>query len=326
MISLLINDRSVTKLKRSIYLIITLFYLAIVGTIAIIFNIDNDVHITHDALWNIILIITAFYLVLLLYCLYQSHEYKKQQKIQLNLLKDDNINKYFKNNLIIDNLFKRIYELKNNNILLNEQQNKWIHDVKMPLTTLKLFIDNQRDALNEEQMRTLELIALDFENHINKKIMYDKINFEIDDYKILKVDLYDITTKVIKKFRPSLMFKNLHIELAIAPHAYIVSDYRTIQYSLEQIIDNVIKYAYNDTKVTIHFSEGVLAISNYGNTIASQDINRLFEHGYTGRNSINATTSSTGIGLYMVKKSLTHLMHEVSLTSTDNITTVKIKF
>lgn len=326
MISLLIKDRWVIKLKSRAYLVITVFYLAVIGTIMAVFTIDNDAQISIDALLNIILIITCFYLATLLYFLYKRYKYNQQERIQLHLLENDNLNPYFKNNLLVQHFFERIYELKNNSSSLNEQQNKWIHDIKIPLSTLKLFINNQRENLNQEQVRTLELIELDFENYINKKIMYDKINYEIDDYKIDRINLYDIVTKVIKRFRPSLMFKNINIDLNIPTDTKILSDYRTVQYSVEQIIDNIIKYAYNDTTVTIDFKDDVLATTNIGDTISSQDINRVFDDGYTGRNSINASISSTGIGLYMVKKSLTHLMHEVSITSKDNETTIRIKF
>lgn len=321
-----IKDRLVISLKNSIFAIITLFYFVIIGTIVGVFNIDNDAHITGDSLLNVVLIISAFYFMVFLYFLYEKYKYKQQEKIQLDLLNEDNLNPYFQNNKLIQHFFQRIYEHKKSNSLLNEQQNKWIHDIKIPLTTLKLFINNQNDSLSEEQIQTLELIELDFENHINKKIMYDKINFEIDDYKIAKINLYEIITKVIKHFRPSLTFKNINVELQVPKDTKIVSDYRTIQYSLEQIIDNIIKYAYNDSTVTINYHDDVLAITNEGDTISSQDINRVFDHGYTGRNSINASISSTGIGLYMVKKSLTHLMHDVSIESANHQTTIHMKF
>lgn len=313
-------------MKNNIFWPITIFYLLTIATITIVFSIDNDAYISQAALINLLLLISASYIVLLLYSLYKKYKYKQQLDMQLDLLKDDNLNPYFQDDILVEQFFQRIYEHKNKTILLNEQQNKWIHDIKIPLSTLKLFINNQSDKLTEEQIRTLELIELDFENHINKKIMYDKINFEIDDYKITKINLYDIITKVIKRFRPSLTFKNINVDLEVAPETKVLSDYRTIQYSLEQIIDNIIKYAYNDTSVTIKYQDDVLAITNTGDTISSQDINRIFEHGYTGRNSINASISSTGIGLYMVKKSLNHLMHDVSIESADHQTTVYIKF
>jgi signal transduction histidine kinase len=321
-----IKDRLVTSLKNSIFAIITLFYFVIIGTIVSVFNIDNDAHITGDALLNVVLIISAFYLMVFLYFLYEKYKYKQQEKIQIDLLYEDNLNPYFKNNVLIEHFLQRIYEHKKKTSLLNEQQNKWIHDIKIPLSTLKLFINNQNNSLSEKQIQTLELIELDFENHINKKIMYDKIKFEIDDYKIAKINLYESITKVIKRFRPSLTFKNINVELQVPKDTKIVSDDRTIQYALEQLIDNIIKYAYNDSTVTIIYDNDVLSVTNKGDTISSQDINRVFDHGYTGRNSINASISSTGIGLYMVKKSLNHLMHDVSIESVNHKTTVRITF
>ena len=83
---------------------------------------------------------------------------------------------------------------------------------------------------------------------------------------------------------------------------------------LEQVLSNALKYT-NHGSVTIAMeTPGLLTIRDTGIGIAPEDVPRVFEKGYTGYNG-RADHKSTGLGLYLCKRTMNRLHHSISLTS-----------
>ena len=57
-----------------------------------------------------------------------------------------------------------------------------------------------------------------------------------------------------------------------------------------------------------------LHIKDYGMGIVPQDIDRVFDKGFTGENG-RKRTKSTGMGLYISKKILNKLSHDINVVS-----------
>jgi len=58
-----------------------------------------------------------------------------------------------------------------------------------------------------------------------------------------------------------------------------------------------------------------LCIKDNGIGIAKEDIDRIFNKGFTGSNGRNKVYKSTGMGLYFTKKVLNKLEHEINVES-----------
>ena len=59
----------------------------------------------------------------------------------------------------------------------------------------------------------------------------------------------------------------------------------------------------------------ILYIKDYGQGIHPQDIGRIFEKGYTGKNFHNGKYKSTGMGLYMAKTIMERMGHRIKAES-----------
>lgn len=309
------------------YITLSILWFSNFLIIAFFYTFDVDFKVTRAALINYIIVITIVYLVCMVIVLYNEKQRKQTIKKQIDvMLSDEYLIDEFKDDRLVNSIYSKLLKQKHNILMQNEEQNKWVHDIKIPLATLNLFIDNQREELDNDKIKTLELVALDIETSINKKIMFDKIELEIDDFKIEKFKLKPLIIEVIKKFRPSFMLKNIAIEIAV-DDIIVLSDQKTIRYCLEQVISNAIKYSDDSTKILIYMlDDNTLCIEDTGSIINSQDINRLFEKGYTGVNSLDSGMASTGIGLYMVRKSLNYLNHTIEIESEYKTTKVLISF
>ena len=85
---------------------------------------------------------------------------------------------------------------------------------------------------------------------------------------------------------------------------------------LGQILSNALKYT-KSGNISIYIDrnlEKTLIIEDTGIGIATEDISRVFERGFTGYNG-RMDKKSTGIGLYLCKEIITRLSHKISMTS-----------
>ena len=89
-----------------------------------------------------------------------------------------------------------------------------------------------------------------------------------------------------------------------------------------------IKYVNQDPVITIsakkYQDHDELMISDNGIGILKDEIDRVFDKGFTGTNGRN-DKKSTGIGLYLCKKLCLRLNHEIKISSNEK-TTVTIIF
>ena len=82
---------------------------------------------------------------------------------------------------------------------------------------------------------------------------------------------------------------------------------------IEQILSNAIKYTYAGT-IKIYNDKEKLYIEDTGIGIKKEDLPRIMEKGYTGYNG-RQDKKASGIGLYLSKKIMDYLGHEISIES-----------
>ena len=106
------------------------------------------------------------------------------------------------------------------------------------------------------------------------------------------------------------MLRSFHIPVEAFPVEFVV----------EQILSNAIKYSGENRAVTIQINRNEadntceLVISDQGIGIRKEDLPRIFEKGYTGYNG-RADKTSTGIGLYLCREITKKLGHGIMITS-----------
>ena len=124
-------------------------------------------------------------------------------------------------------------------------------------------------------------------------------------YIIKKVGLSKLVKDVIKRNQRDFISKRISLELKDLEQV-VYSDSKWIEFILNQIIVNAIKYSKgNNDKIEIESQKQnnsvILSIKDYGVGINEKDIGRVFEKGFTGDNG-RKFGKSTGIGLYLCKK------------------------
>ena len=203
----------------------------------------------------------------------------------------------------------------------------WIHEIKIPIATSKMVIENNKNAITKSIDEELDKV----ENYIEQALFYARSNTVEKDYYIRKVFLKEIVTETIKKNKSSLIQEKISIDIHDLD-IEVNTDNKWIVFILNQIIQNSIKYRKKENSVIeIYANQGkenvILYIKDNGIGIKQGEITRVFEKGFTGTNGRLSNKKSTGIGLYLCKKLCNKLGIGIELNSVQNEgTEVKLVF
>lgn len=202
----------------------------------------------------------------------------------------------------------------------------WVHEIKTPIATCKLLIENNESPLTE----SIGEEVCKLENYIDQALFYTRSNTLEKDYIIKEMSLSSCVNKVLNNNADSLIKKRVKISLGDL-EKMVYSDSKWIEFILGQIISNSIKYMNKEHKeLKIYCSEGskyvILNIEDDGAGISEKDISRIFDKGFTGENG-RKFGKSTGIGLYLCKKLCKKLGLDITLISEEGkFTRVSIIF
>ena len=113
----------------------------------------------------------------------------------------------------------------------------WIHEVKIPIATSKLIIENNKNSI----MKSIDEEIDKIEDYTEQALFYARSNTVEKDYVIRKVQLKEIVNSVIKKNKNQLIAENIKVNINdIEREIYV--DSKWIIFILNQIIINSIKY------------------------------------------------------------------------------------
>ena len=190
---------------------------------------------------------------------------------------------------------------KNNLIDYKEYIELWVHEIKTPLAASKLIIQNNPSIVNKSIEEEIEKV----ERFVDQALYYARSNTLEKDYIIKKFTLLPVVSKVVKKNSRSFIYKQIKIQLNNLD-VEVYSDSKWIEFILEQILINALKYTPEQSGVISisAFDEKnkvILDIKDNGIGMYSEDVPRVFDKGFTGRNG-REYEKATGIGLYLCKK------------------------
>lgn len=209
------------------------------------------------------------------------------------------------------------------NALLQERENAmndyytlWVHQIKTPISAMKLILQSEPNKQNQKIERELFKI----EQYAEMVLQFLRIGSSSTDLLLQDYSLYDMVKKVVKKYAGSFIGQKLSLDLE--PFTCILlTDEKWLCVCIEQILSNCMKYT-KSGGVSIRFEDKSqkLIITDTGIGIRSEDIPRIFECGFTGYNG-RMDKKSTGIGLYLCKQIADRLGYTIQVSSTVGVGT-----
>lgn len=201
----------------------------------------------------------------------------------------------------------------------------WVHEIKTPITSAHLIVENDKNISTIRIDDELNKI----DHFVEQALFYARSTALEKDFKIEKTTLRVLVHEALKNYSKQIIaaggkpiFKNLNIP--------VFADRKWSVFIIGQVIANSVKYADKTPILTFEGKENnkgyCLLISDNGIGISEADIPRIFDKGFTGENG-RKYKKSTGIGLYLSRKLCSKMNMEISATSSLQCgTTIKITF
>ena len=244
--------------------------------------------------------------------------YKKLKFLEKNILNDlEDLPKSL--DIRIDyyhKIIEKLYEELEKSTQENRQKNTdrvdyyimWVHQIKTPIAAMNFLLDNE-----EVDLKNLQQELFKIERYVEMVLTYIRLDSTSSDYVITKINLDEVVKDSVKKY--ATIFINKKIKLNYVSHeTMVISDKKWLSFAFEQILGNSVKYSRADGEITIKTYENRLVIEDKGIGIKEEDLPRIFEKGFTGFNG-RYEKKSSGLGLYLCKKTLDKLGHHIEISS-----------
>lgn len=283
---------------------------------------------------SVIVVLLAFLIWFVPIICYMSRQFFKTSKF-LNELSGicDNLDKKYLLSEVINKpdylegkIFYQILKQTNRSMLENvsyyqqlqdeyrEYIETWVHEIKTPIGSVKLLIDNHKSPVT----RSIDSEMKKIDDYVEQALYYSKSNHANEDYIIKECSLKKIVMDTITRNSRDLIGKFFSVDVTDVEQT-IYSDSKWVQFILNQIISNSIKYSKEEKPNIRIYSEKnenniVLTIEDNGIGIPEKDQKKVFQKGFTGENG-RRYGKSTGIGLYLCKKLCDQLEIGITLKS-----------
>ena len=294
---------------------------------------------------NIAFIFIVLVITFLIYRMYINKMNKDIKEI-LRLIEEINKKNYELNidsvdegelSLLKDEIYKTTIMLKEDadnskedKINLKKSLEDISHQLKTPLTSIMILLDNLIDDPDMDKNTRDEFIRDIKRNTIN-------INFLVQNIlKLSKLDANTVTfnkeensakkiiKESIKNVSPLCDLKNASIKFNSKEDMVIVCDFKWQVEAISNILKNCIEHS---SEVTINIDNNsvysLIEISDNGEGISKKDISHIFERFYKGSNS---SSDSIGIGLALSKTIIEEDNGTISVESDKKGTKFSIKY
>lgn len=261
---------------------------------------------------------------------------------------DDEINNLGKSiNVMSDKLERTIKQLRNTNIELekdieekskiDEMRKSFIsdvsHELKTPIALIQGYSEGLLENVNsdEESRQFYAEVILDETNKMDRlvkqllelmKLEYGKREFEDKNFNIVELE-----KEVVRKSQVMLEEKQVEVIFKTSEEINIFAD----DFYIEQVVSNYLtnaikhvrdvkgeKYIQIENEVNIEKNKVRVKVFNTGDSIAEEDIARIWNRFYKADQSRNREDGRTGIGLSFVKAIMNNYGNAYGVINKDN--------
>ena len=238
----------------------------------------------------------------------------------------------FEFNRMAGEIHKSYLQLKQNNIelkQLNEFRSNLIdtvsHELRTPLTSIQGYTSRlmRQDIVIDEETKQKSLRIIKEQSERLKRLIEDLLTIPDIEGMRLRTNIESVWLPEVMETAKLLVKNKDKKEIVInidENFPNVLGDKNRLEQVFVNLIENAVKYAYPDTRVTV---EGVvdsdkakIFVKNQCDIIPPQKLNKLFEKFIRLDDNTTRTTRGTGLGLFIVKGLIEAMNGEIKLSST----------
>lgn len=311
--------------------------------------LKNDKDITKLSIINNTIILTFIILITTILIINSNHNKRKIKQLTKCL---EQINRKNYQIQIDDNTEDELSILKNEiyktTIMLKEQAENSLqdkinlktsledisHQLKTPLTSINIMLDNLLDNQDMDKETRIEFIK-DIKREINNinylvQTLLKLSRFEANTVKYNNelINIQDLITKVTTNVSVLCDLKNITIQTNNYKNIYLTCDLYWQTEALTNILKNCIEHSQDGSYIYIDIIQNKIytqiTIKDNGEGISKEDIKHIFQRFYKGTNS---KKDSIGIGLPLAKTIIEKNNGTLEVVSQEQVgTTFTIKY
>lgn len=227
----------------------------------------------------------------------------------------------------IDELYLRLSEqferlkqdMKSREVFLQASS----HQLKTPITVSLLLIESMLSDIGKYKDHSIYLPKVKNEL-INMRFIIDELLdlnqdlLSVDISNKEKIDLRALVMNILDRWSSVIENRELNIELLGS--STITSNLNYVQKITENIIENAIKYAQEDSTILIELNSQKLEVKNRTEVTNKEIFNHIFEP------FVSSGSSGNGLGLYFSNYYAKTMGYSLDVFLEDNIVTSRINF
>lgn len=200
------------------------------------------------------------------------------------------------------------------------------HELRTPMTSISGFIQGILDhTIPEEKEADYLNIVLDETKRltrlVNNMLETSKISSLQYNLDMTEFDITEMVRRAIIQLENKISQKDLEVDVDFEEETIkVMADSDSIRRVIINILDNAIKFSYNNTKIGIKiWSENgkvFTSIGNYGMGIEGAELRTVFDRFYKTDKSRSNDKQGAGLGLYLVKNILLCHKQDIWVEST----------
>lgn len=222
---------------------------------------------------------------------------------------------------IISDILRRNMKYQNDKIAEIQRQNRdyrdfldiWVHEIKTPITSARLTIENEKNATTlriDDELRKIDAFV--------ELVLYYARSSDVEkDFKVEQITLKDLVSAALKNYSKPIIQAGGRIQME-GLNISVCADRKSCAFVIGQIVSNAVKYRKDnfclDFTSQLEKNRVLLKIHDNGIGIDEADLSRVFDKGFTGENG-RRFPKSTGIGLYLCKKLCGKMNMDIGISS-----------
>jgi len=186
------------------------------------------------------------------------------------------------------------------------------HEFKSPLTSIKALAERLRDGKVKDADRMKQYFSVitqdvDRLTHLVRNILdFSRIEEGKKEYEFAETDMGQLVKQKIEDFQREEIAKEMSIQTRIAddiPHLEV--DKEAISQVLNNLLDNAAKFSADRKEIEVDLKKDekniVIEVKDKGIGILSNELDKIFDKFYQGKNAVRQSSKGTGLGLTLVK-------------------------
>ena len=225
---------------------------------------------------------------------------------------------------------QHIDQLQNLNQLKDDFMNSMSHELKTPLTSMKIAIKMLRHAELSPEMHEKYFDILEQEWNREYSLIKDLLTLQQVEsgkltYSPQELNLSQAIDNLAQAFNTKWqMEKGLELKISVSkPDLKINTDVESLEHILSELLLNAAKYSDENTMVellaqsqtTLKGKDIVISVANTGAEITPEELPYIFDKFRRGKGVTDRAVAGTGLGLTLVQYLVEHLNGTIEVTN-----------